>query len=309
MSHETPAGPGPRERTPSARRLPRSVANAAERAHLARAVRDVDFPVALRGYDRDAVDRYVEQVNRVIAELEVSASPESAVRHALEEVTEETHGLLERAHETAEEITARSRSRAEDRVQQGEREAEQIRQTAAREAEEDREKARREAQELRERAEREAQEMRQTAERLTQELRDTTAREAHELTETAARESEHMRATAEREVREMRARAEARVQELDRSARRIWGARRRLIESLGAVVEELQGIAETEAARFPEQPAAERSVSRREASAEPAAHGAAPPREPAAESDPAAPSGNRSAAPLEHGEPPGSPRA
>jgi DivIVA domain-containing protein len=275
VTDETPAGPGLKEGTSSARRLPRALANASERARLAREVRDVDFPVALRGYDRDAVDRYVEQVNRVIAELEVSSSPESAVRHALEEVTEETRGLLERAHETAEEITARSRSRAEDRVQQGAREGEEIRAQAAREADEMREAAGREAQELRQRAEREAAELRQTAERLTQELRDTTARETHELTETAARESEHMRATAEREVREMRARAEARVQELDRSARRIWSARRRLIESLGAVVEELQGIAETEAARFPEQPAA------------PAADRTVPPREPAEQPPPA----------------------
>ena len=251
MTHDTPAGPGAKEEALPARRFPKSRANAAERARMAREIRDVDFPVALRGYDRDAVDRYVEQVNRVIAELEVSSSPESAVRHALEEVTEETRGLLERAHETADEITARSRSRADDRLQQGVREAEQIREEAAREAEELREAARNEAQELRQRAAREAQELRETAERLTQELRDTTTREAHETTETAGREAQHMRATAEREVNEMRARGETRLRELDRSAQAIWRARRRLIENVNAVAQELQGIAEAEAVRFP----------------------------------------------------------
>ena len=50
-------------------------------------------------------------MNRVIAELEISSSPEAAVRHALDEVSEETRELLQRAHQTAEEITARSRSR------------------------------------------------------------------------------------------------------------------------------------------------------------------------------------------------------
>jgi DivIVA domain-containing protein len=262
VSHEPPAGPGANERTPPRQRLPRSRGSASERARLARAVRDVDFPVALRGYDRDAVDRYVEEVNRVIAELEVSASPESAVRHALEEVTDETRGILERAHETAEEITARSRARADDRLQQGVREADQVRAQATREADETREAADREAKELRERAERDAnelretaerevQQLRETAERLTQELRETTEREARELTDTAARESQHMRVTAERQVAEMQGRAEARVQELDRSAQRIWGERRRLIESLSSVVQELQGIAEAEAGRFP----------------------------------------------------------
>ena len=86
-------------------------------------LRDASFPIALRGYDRDAVDGYVQEVNRVIAELQVGRSPQSAIRHALDQVSEETKGILERAHETADEITARSRSQADDRVQWAEREA------------------------------------------------------------------------------------------------------------------------------------------------------------------------------------------
>jgi DivIVA domain-containing protein len=86
-------------------------------------VRDVSFPIALRGYDRDAVDAYVQDVNRIIAELQVGRSPQSAIRHALDQVSEETRGILERAHETADEITARSRAQADDRLQWAEREA------------------------------------------------------------------------------------------------------------------------------------------------------------------------------------------
>jgi DivIVA domain-containing protein len=86
-------------------------------------VRDVDFPIALRGYDRDEVDAYVRDVNRIIAELQVSRSPKSAIRHALDQVSDETKGILERAHETADEITARSRAQADDRLQWAEREA------------------------------------------------------------------------------------------------------------------------------------------------------------------------------------------
>jgi DivIVA domain-containing protein len=86
-------------------------------------VRNVSFPVALRGYDRDAVDAYVQDVNRIIAELQVGRSPQSAIRHALDQVSEETRGILERAHETADEITARSRAQADDRLQWAEREA------------------------------------------------------------------------------------------------------------------------------------------------------------------------------------------
>ena len=73
-----------------------------ERRRMREDVREVDFPIALRGYDRAAVDRYVERVNLLIAELEITSSPESAIRRALEEVSEETSGLLQRAYETAE---------------------------------------------------------------------------------------------------------------------------------------------------------------------------------------------------------------
>lgn len=97
---------------------------------MAEQVRSVSFPTVMRGYDRDAVDAYVERVNRLIAELEISRSPESAVKHAVAQVSEETRGILERAHETAEEITAKSRSRADDRLQEAEREAAEVREAA-----------------------------------------------------------------------------------------------------------------------------------------------------------------------------------
>src|SRR5437763_7311433 len=86
-------------------------------------IRDVDFPIGMRGYDRAAVDAYVTRVNRIIAELQVSRSPQSAVRHALDQVSEETRGILERAHETAEDIAARSRSQPAARVDRAAREA------------------------------------------------------------------------------------------------------------------------------------------------------------------------------------------
>ena len=43
------------------------------RSHVPADVRDVSFPLAMRGYSRRAVDAYVERVNHLIAELEVSA--------------------------------------------------------------------------------------------------------------------------------------------------------------------------------------------------------------------------------------------
>jgi ElaB/YqjD/DUF883 family membrane-anchored ribosome-binding protein len=87
---------------------------------------DVHFPVALRGYDRIAVDAYVRQTSRLVAELQATRSPEAAVRRALERVGEQISGILQRAHDTAEEITAQSRSEADDRLEEARREASQI---------------------------------------------------------------------------------------------------------------------------------------------------------------------------------------
>jgi len=93
-------------------------------------IADRTFPVVMRGYDRAAVDAFVEEVLALVQELEGRQSQESVVQKAIEEVGEETAGILQRAHETADEIAARSRSQAEGRLQRAEREAELLRQEA-----------------------------------------------------------------------------------------------------------------------------------------------------------------------------------
>jgi cell division initiation protein len=87
---------------------------------------NAEFPSALRGYDRVAVDEYVQQTRRLVAELQATRSPEAAVRRALERVGEQISGILQRAHETAEQITAQSRRESEDRLQQARNEAVEI---------------------------------------------------------------------------------------------------------------------------------------------------------------------------------------
>ena len=158
------------------------------------ALRDVRFSTAMRGYARDEVDEYMTRVNRVLAELQITAAPEAAIRHALEQVSEETRGLLQSAQETAEEITRRSRSQADDRVQQSTREADEIREAARAEAREVREDAEARVQEL----EADAQAIIEERARLIGELRDLVRRlgefadgaEAHHRTSVLPREGE-----------------------------------------------------------------------------------------------------------------------
>jgi cell division initiation protein len=88
------------------------------------------FPVAMRGYDRAAVDAFLEEVVQIITDLESRQTQDTVVQRAIAEVGEETAGILQRAHETAEEIAARSRAQAEGRIQRAEREADLLRQEA-----------------------------------------------------------------------------------------------------------------------------------------------------------------------------------
>jgi cell division septum initiation protein DivIVA len=89
-------------------------------------VADVDFPLSLRGYDRLAVDAYVRKTSQLVAELQATRSPEAAVRRALARVGEEVSGILQRAHETAEQLTSQSRVEADERLEAARREASEI---------------------------------------------------------------------------------------------------------------------------------------------------------------------------------------
>ena len=89
-----------------------------------------EFPIVMRGYDRQAVDAFVQEVLQIVEELEAGAASESVVQRKLEEVGAETAGILQRAHETADEIAARSRAQAEGRIQRAEREADLTRRPA-----------------------------------------------------------------------------------------------------------------------------------------------------------------------------------
>ena len=205
------------------------VLTAADRERILKDARTVEFPVALRGYDRAAVDRYVERMSRLITELEMSSSPEAAVRHALDEVSEETRDILQRAHETADEITARSRGKADDRLEQAERESEELREAAERETADIAERPR-------------------------------TARSPRCARRSGGRPSSYAPPRNARPTRPLPPRAgtptrcasrPSSARELARSAETIWRERRRLVEDMRAVGEQLVAIGETESRRFP----------------------------------------------------------
>jgi DivIVA domain-containing protein len=93
-------------------------------------LRQASFPMVMRGYDRRAVDQLLDELLARVEELESRQTREGVVQKALDELGEETAGILQRAHETADDITSRSRAQADARLQRAEREAEILRRDA-----------------------------------------------------------------------------------------------------------------------------------------------------------------------------------
>jgi DivIVA domain-containing protein len=180
-------------------------------------VRSITFPVAVRGYDRLAVDAYITRVNRVIAELEATQSPQSAVQRALERTEEQRSGILDQARETAEEITEAAQHEAEEMTAKARAEAVDIVVSASDEA-------------------------------------DRTKAEADEYSAKAITEGERILANsrtvaadrirrAEEEIASLRKEAEAWMRALRIDTNAIWGERRDLLDDLRGIAARLQEAA------------------------------------------------------------------
>lgn len=185
-------------------------------------IRDVAFPVSARGYDRRAVDAYVIRLNRVIAELEATRSPQSVIERALERAKGERSAILERAHAAVDEMTAAARREADEMVATARAEAVDIVVNASDRA--DRMKAEAEEQVARASAE---------GERILAESR----------TEAADRIRR-----AEEEIAGLREAAESAMRELRNDTEAIWDERLELLADLRNIAARLRTAASADSA-------------------------------------------------------------
>jgi DivIVA domain-containing protein len=177
-------------------------------------IRNVTFPGSVRGYERSAVDAYVKRVNRVIAELEMSSSPRAAVRHALEQVGEQTSGILQRAREAAEEVTAQAKAEAGEIVVNASTESD----------------------------------------RAGAEARHVVAKaraEAGEILAEAKAEADRLLAEAREAATALREEGEARLRELQADIATTWAERRDLLDDVRGIASRLEQAASRAAARVP----------------------------------------------------------
>ena len=215
--HEGREGRNESEATPRDVRVADTGGPGERRQRLRTDIRVASFPTAVRGYERRAVDAYVERVNRVIAELEVGSSPQAAVRHALDRVGEQTSGVLQRARRAAEEITGRAIAEAEETTSQAEAEAEQILEEVKLQA---------------------------------HQLRGRSNEEADEILARAKAVAEELMRDAQQQARTVQDQAEARLRELQADTDSAWEARGKLLEDLPRLATELMEVAGGAAARL-----------------------------------------------------------
>jgi DivIVA domain-containing protein len=216
-------------------------------------IRNVSFPREVRGYNRSAVDAYVRRVNRVIAELEISSSPRAAVRHALEQVGEQTSTILQRARETAEEITASARQEAEENTARAKAEAAEIVLNASTESD----RVLTEATADGERAKTEAEELLAKANAEAEGIRTGASAEADEIISSAKAERERTLARTRDEVAALQEEAEARLRDLHADIATTWKERRELLDDVRGIAARLEEEARHAAARVPPGAAAE----------------------------------------------------
>jgi DivIVA domain-containing protein len=188
-------------------------------------LRNVSFPVAVRGYDRHAVDVYIARVNRLIAELEATRSPEAAVRYALARAENEMNRMIERGRDEAAEITGAAWAEADEIVARARAEAAEIVVNASAEA--DRTKAK---------------------------AGDDVAREKRDAEESIANsqlQAEEQLRRTRKDVAAVRREAGKWADQFLTDTDAIWEERRQLLDSLRQLAAHLQAAVENATARLP----------------------------------------------------------
>jgi DivIVA domain-containing protein len=194
------------------------------RAHVPPEIRNVTFAVGVRGYEKKAVEAYVRRVNRVIAELEVTRSPQAAVRHAVERVEEQTKSVLDEARASAERITDTAEAEAAEVVAQAKAKAADLVVAASTEA--DRLQAESE-----------------------QQVADAKAR-AEKIVADAKAQAEQRRHESEEELAKLHAEADARMKELEADTASLWDRRHELLGDIDRMADQLHDAAREAAGRL-----------------------------------------------------------
>jgi DivIVA domain-containing protein len=211
---------------------------------------NVSFPAAVRGYDRHAVDAHIKRVNRLLAEMKVSASPRAAVRHALEQTEQQVSGLLEQARQAADDITASAHREAETEADGIRAKAAELLVNANAEAEATQTKA----EKLLADSSAEAEKVLAKAKADAEDILVRSRLEAENTVARAQGEADERLQRLEVELASLRDQAEARMREFQASTAAIWDQRRQLLEQMRGMASRLVALADAATDREPGEP-------------------------------------------------------
>src|SRR6202012_3849280 len=71
------------------------------------------FPIVRHGYDRDAVDHYLNELEQEIDDLRIQRKSEPTVSDEIKKIGEQAAAILQTAHQQAAETTRKAREEAE----------------------------------------------------------------------------------------------------------------------------------------------------------------------------------------------------
>ena len=217
------------------------------RDYVPRELLDVSFPVSVRGYDRGVVDAYVQRVNRIIAELRISASPQAAVRHALDQAGEKVEGLLAAAREAAEQIIATARVEADETTGRARAEAADLIVNTSEEAD----RIRGEADSVLADATATADATVTKAKADAEHIVARATAEANEIVSRAQAEADDRLQRAQEEITALRDHAEAHRREVQADTETIANERRQLLDDIRSMSNALVELVNTAATRLP----------------------------------------------------------
>jgi DivIVA domain-containing protein len=226
------------------------------RHYVPQDILDVSFPVSVRGYDRHAVDAYIERVNRVIAEVKVSASPPAAVRHALDQAQKKVEALLQAARDAAEEITTSAGQEAEESTARAKAEAADLMVNTSAEAD----RVRVEAEELLASARAEAEAAVAKAKSDANEIVSAATTEAEENRARAQAEGDERRRQLQDELTALQDQAQARMHEIQTDTEAIRNRRGQFLDDIRATANGLVDLADAADARVQPEDAAEEAT-------------------------------------------------
>jgi DivIVA domain-containing protein len=229
------------------------------RHYVPQDVLDVSFPAAVRGYDRHAVEAYVKRVNRVIAEIKVSASPPAAVRHALDQAEEKVEGLLRAAREAADEITTSARREADEALSRAKTDAAELMVNTSAEAD----RLKLEADDVLAKARAEADTLVAQAKSDANDIVSDATAQAKETSARAQSEAKKRRQQLEDELAALEEQAQKRMRNIKGDTEAVWSRRGQLLDDIRDMAGTLVELANAAASRVsaeepvtnPQQPA------------------------------------------------------